>query len=127
MASKFQETVAMDFKEYYGRLILHLIELRTRLSALTLIPNKKETIIREIIRIWTAVYGSPQIISVENGGEVANDDLMQICDYLGINQHTTSAKSKWSNGIIERNNQALVNMMNKIINQSKYHNMGLKC
>ena len=127
MASKFQETVAMDFKEYYGRLILHLIELRTRLSAFTLIPNKKETIIREIIRFWTAVYGSPQIISVENGGEVANDDLMQICDYLGISQHTTSAKSKWSNGIIERNNQALVNMMNKIINQSKYHNMGLKC
>ena len=59
MASHFQKTVAMDIKEYHGPFMLHLTELRTRLSTHTCIPNKKkETIIMEIFGIWTAVYGS---------------------------------------------------------------------
>ena len=46
MASKFQEIVSMDLKQYEGKLILHMIDLCTKLSAATFIPNKKrETII----------------------------------------------------------------------------------
>ena len=120
MASEFQETVAMDLKDYNGHLILHLIDLCTRLSAATFIPNKKkDTIVREIFRIWIAIYGKPRKILVDNGGEFANDEFMQMCDYLGIFIQTTAAESPWSNGIVERNNQTLASMLDKIIADSK--------
>ena len=46
MATSFQQVVAMDLKEYKGKQILHLVDLCTRLSAATFIPNKKkETIV----------------------------------------------------------------------------------
>ena len=37
-----------------------------------------------------------------------------MCDYLGIHLHTTAAESPWTNGVVERNNQTLSNMMDKI-------------
>ena len=116
MATRFQETVAMDLKQFEGCLILHLIDVYTRLSAGIFIPNKnKETIIKAIFCIWIAVYGSPEKILIDNGGEFANKDFIEMCDYLGINIKPTAAESPWSNGITERNNQTLANMMNKII------------
>ena len=69
MATRFQETVAMDLKQFEGPLILHLIDVCTRLSAGIFIPNKnKETIIKAIFCIWIAVYGSPEKILIDNGG-----------------------------------------------------------
>ena len=71
----------------------------TSLSAATFVPNKnKDTTFKAIFRIWIAVYGSPDKILVNNRGELAN----------------TATESTWSNGIVERNNQTLANMMNKI-------------
>ena len=116
MASTFQETVAMDLKYYQGRHILHLIDLCTRLSAATSIPNKnRDTMVREILHIWIAVYGSPKKFLTDNGGEFANADFTEMCDCLGITIQTTAAESPWSNGIVERNNQTLATMMDKII------------
>lgn len=116
MSNQFQETVAMDLKQFEGRFILYMIDMCTRLSAGIFIPNKnKETIIRAIFCIWIAVYGSPEKIVVDNGGEFANKDLTEMCDYLGIHIKPTAAESPWSNGIVERNNQTLANMMEKII------------
>ena len=120
MAMEFQEVVAMDLKEYDGKLILHLIDLCTRLSAGVFIPNKnKETIIEHIFKIWIAVYGSPLKFLADNGGEFANYDFIQMCECLGINVCTTAAESPWSNGVVERNNQTLASMMDKIIEDTK--------
>ena len=40
MADQFQQTIAMDLREYHGYIILHLIDICTRLSAAAIIPNK---------------------------------------------------------------------------------------
>ena len=64
-------------------------------------------------------YGSPDKILVDNGGEFANTEVIETKYYLGINLHVTVAESPWSNGIVERNNQTLANMMNKIINDTQ--------
>lgn len=37
-----------------------------------------------------------------------------MCDYLSMNIMKTAAESQWSNGIVQRNNQTLENMMEKI-------------
>ena len=44
MANRFCETVAMDLKEFDGKIILHIIDMCTRLSAGTFVKNKKARI-----------------------------------------------------------------------------------
>lgn len=120
MSSQFQESIAMDLKQYEGRQILHIIDLCTRLSAATFMPNKsRDTIIKAFFQIWVAVYGSPQKVLVDNGGEFANDDFLKMTEALGINVQTTAAESPWSNGIVERHNQTLAKMMDKVIEDTK--------
>ena len=105
IACQFQETVAMDLKYYQSHIFLHLIDMCKRLSAATFVPNKnKDTILKAIFRIWIAVYGSPDKILVDNGGEFANSEFIETGDYFGINIQTTAAEFPWSNGIVERNN-----------------------
>jgi len=115
-ASEFQETVAMDLKQYQSKQILHLIDACTRLSAATFIPNKKrDTIVTAILRVWISVYGSPQQILTDNGGEFANAEFIHFCEQFGITIRTTAAESPWSNGIVERANQTLARSMDRII------------
>ena len=109
----------MDLKEYYGHIILHLIDVCARLSAATIIPNKnRDTVIKAIFRAWIAVYGSPDKILIDNGGERANKDVIEMYDYLATNMKTTAAESPWSNGVVERNNQIRANMMDNIISDT---------
>ena len=119
MCSSFQEIVAMDLKQYQGKLILHMIDLCTRLSAAAFIPNKSRgVIVQTIFRIWISVYGSPAKFMNDNGGEFANAEFLEMCEQLNITPLTTAAESPWSNGIVERNNQTLACMMNKIIHDA---------
>ena len=116
MASHFQETVVMGLQIYHGQNILHLIDLCTRPPAAAFIPNKnRETIMEHIFRIWIAVYGTPQKFLTGNGGEFAKSELLEMADHLSVAVHTTGAESPWSNGVVERNNQILTHMMDKII------------
>ena len=77
MATKFCETVAMDLKEFDGKIILHLIDMCTRLSAGTFVKNKKpESIIQGVFQSFLQIYGSCQKFIVDNGGEFANNDFI---------------------------------------------------
>ena len=72
-ATEFNEMVGMDLKQYDSKIILHLVDLCTRLSAACFIPNKKpSTIVNAIFKIWIAIYGSPIKFLSDNGGEFAN-------------------------------------------------------
>ena len=116
MATKFQETVAMDLKFYNGNIILHLIDHFSRLSASCIIPDKKpETIIQNIFKIWVSVYGTPDKFLSDNGGEFANHDFVTMCESLGITIKKTAAESPWSNGLVERHNLILSEMLDKVI------------
>ena len=66
-----------------------------------------------------AVNGSPQKFLTDNGGEFANSEFLEMADHLGIIVHPTAAESPWSNGVVERNNQTLTHMMDKIIDETK--------
>ena len=92
----------MALKQYEGCLILHIIDLCTRLLAATFIPNKRrDTIIKEFFRIWVAVYGSPQKVLVNNGGEFANDDFLKMTEALEINRLTTAAESHGASELLK--------------------------
>ena len=120
MATKFQETVAMDLKFYNGKIILHLIDHCTRLSASALIPDKNpETIIKYTFKIWISVYGSAEKFLTDNGGEFANEKFIDMCEQLGIVVKTTAAESPWSNGLVERHNLVLAEMLDKVLEDTK--------
>ena len=116
MASEFNEVVAMDLKQYKGKLILHLVDLCTRLSAAVFIPNKKaSTIVKSLFQTWICIYGSPIKFMSDNGGEVANTEFLSLCESFNITVKTKAAESPWSNEIVERNNQTIERSMDKII------------
>ena len=122
-ATEFNEMVGMDLKQYDSKIILHLVDLCTRLSAACFIPNKKpSTIVNAIFKIWIAIYGSPIKFLSDNGGEFANTEFLSFCESLGITVKTTPAESPWSNGIVERNNQTIARSMDKIIEDTKCSN-----
>ena len=121
MATRIQETVAMDLESYKGHTLLHLKDHFTHLSASSVIPNKKpETIIQSIFNSWTSVYGSAEQFLSDNGGKFANKDFMDMCETLGITVKTTAVESSWSNSLVERHNLVLSEVMDKIIDETDF-------
>jgi len=119
MANQFQETVAMDLKFYENKIILHLIDMCTRLSSATSIKNKNpNTVIEAIFKTWISVYGTPKKFLVDNGGEFANSDFINLAEQFGITIKTTAAESPWSNGIVERHNLTISNMLDKVLHET---------
>ena len=77
MTSNFYETVAMDLKFCHGKILLHIIDHCTQLSAPTFASNKNpDTIIKAIFKIWISVYGSADKFHTDNGGEFANNNFI---------------------------------------------------
>ena len=119
MATNFQETVAMDLKFCHGKILLHLIDQCTQLSASCTIPNKNpDTVIKAIFKIWISVYGSAEKFLTDNGGDFANSDFIKLCKSFGITVKTTAAESPWSNGLVERHNFVLSDKLDKILHDN---------
>ena len=55
---------------------------------------------------------------MDNGGEFANDAFINLAEKFGITVKTTAGYSPWSNGIIERHNQTLGQMIEKVLADS---------
>ena len=82
-ATCFQDTVAMDLKFYKGKILLHLIDHATHLSACTRVPSKhQESIIKGIFTHWISVYGPAKQFLKDNGGEFVNEDFVTLCESL---------------------------------------------
>ena len=106
MAKSFNECVAMDLKEFREHVrILHFIDHATRFSAGAVIYSKrKEVIVEEIFNSWIGIFGPPSKFLSDNGGEFANQDLLDLCEKMNIVVKTTAAESPWGNGLVERHN-----------------------
>ena len=119
MATTFGECVAMDLKMFHGTKLLHMIDHATRLSACAIVKSKQpEEIISKIFKVWISVYGCPEKFLTDNGGEFSNEDFRQLCEKVNITVKTTGAESPWSNGMCERHNQVLGEMLEKTLADS---------
>ena len=121
MATRFNEAVAMDLKQFDNNLyMLHIIDMATRLSAAAVIHSKKpEVIVREIFRQWISVYGTPEKFLSDNGGEFNNPSLRELCEKCNIVVLTTAAESPWSNGLVESHNRVVADMVRKVVADTK--------
>lgn len=113
-AKEFNQHIAMDLKDINSEHILHLIDHMSRFSAACVIKSKKkEVVIEAILKIWISTFGSPNKILSDNGGEFSNDEFREMGEKLNTRITTTAAESPWSNGINERHNGLLGEMVMK--------------
>ena len=76
--------------------------------------KQKEDIVKAIFQHWVALFGPPNEILSDNGGEFNNELLKEVPDHLNILNRSTAGESPWSNGITKRHNVILGNMINKL-------------
>ena len=92
-----------------------MIDVFTRFSQAVIISCKhKETIASTIFKHWVSIFGVPQSILSDNGGEFDNNLFLDGEELLGTKVLTTVAYSPWSYGIAERHNAVIENMILKI-------------
>ena len=119
MATIFQECVAMDLMFYKGKILLHLIDHATRLSSSIVVASKEpKKIIDAIFKCWIRVYGTPDKFLSDNGGEFANSEFLDMCESLNIIVKSTAAESPFSNGLVERHNLIIADMLDKILEEN---------
>ena len=116
LAHDFNETLAVDVKQFRGVYILHMVDHATRYSAAAIISSKqKEVIIDKIFKHWIAIFGTPNLFLSNNGGEFNNELFREMGEQLNINIKTTAAESPWFNGILEKQNGVIGNVMEKVM------------
>ena len=106
LATRFNETVAMDLKEFKpGIYFLHIIDIYTRFSLAKVIKRKLPSVIVDnVILMWIASgLGAPEKFLTDNGGEFCNEVYKEMAEQFNVQVCTTGAQSPWSNGICERN------------------------
>ena len=119
MANHFLETVAMDLKFYNKKIILHMIDHATRLSSSVRVPSKKpREILRGIFSHWISIFGSTEKFLTDNGGEFLNEEFLELCESFNITVKTTGAEAPFSNGLVERHNQVVGNMLDRILEEN---------
>ena len=121
LGKEFNHTVSMDLKTFKGVQFLHLIDNATRFSAAAIITSKhKEVIIDLIFKHRIALFGAPNRSLSDNGGEFNNELYKEMAELLNIEVLSTASESPWSNGIAERHNAIIGNMLERILEENKY-------
>ena len=55
----------------------------------------------------------------DNGGEFTNSTFLSMCDSLGIVIKTTAEEWPWSNGLVDRQNLWLADMLDKVLEETQ--------
>ena len=61
------------------------------------------------------MFGSPLTILSDNIGEFNYEEFNQLCKKFNITVKATAAESPWSNGVVDRHNDILGDMIDKLI------------
>ena len=73
MATKFNEKVAMDLKQWNSRWILHVIDMWSRYTLCIFIDRKKPSnVIDNLMTHWIGKFGVMGALMTDNGGEFSS-------------------------------------------------------
>ena len=112
-ATTFNQTVAMDLHSLEKNIwYFHMIDEFTRFSNAVIIKSKHpDVIIKNFLRNWISIFGSPSKVFSDNGGEFFSREFVDFCENFNIKVSTTPSESPWSNGICERHNAILTDIV----------------
>ena len=109
---------AMDLHHLNENLwYLHFIDEFFRFSTGATIRNKHPNTVTQIfLKQWINIFGTPNSIYSDNGGEYVPKDVIDFCENFNIKTKTTRDESAWSNGICEHHNAIITEMLLKMKN-----------
>ena len=120
LPKEFNDVVSIDLKFVDGKPFLHLIDNATRFSVAAALKSKRaEEVVEKIFIHWISIFGCPQQILSDNGGEFNNGLVRELGENVNTEILTTAASSPWSNGITERHNAIIESMVNKVSDDTK--------
>ena len=120
LATKLNDTVAIDLKIWGKFYFLVMVDHATRFCAARVIRNKEAaTIIKGIFLTWITNFGAPRQIFSDNGGEFNNGEMKALGEAFNSKVLNTAAESPWSNGVCERLNGVIGNLVGKIIDDTE--------
>ena len=64
------------------------------------------------------IYETPEKFLLENRGEFANSDFIDACKSMNIVFKLTATEPPFSNGLVERHNLIIVDMLDKVLRES---------
>ena len=116
MSTDFNDLVAVDLHQLEPSIwYLHVIDVFTRFSAGGIVRSKDASIVGdELVKSWISFFGPPRKLFSDNGGEFANEHMAQLGQQFNIEILTTAAYAPWSNGICERHNMTLSEIIKKV-------------
>jgi len=116
LANDFNQTVAVDLHQLEHNLYyLHIIDEFSRFSAGCITSTKHSSqFVQNFIKNWISIHGAPQRLFSDLGGEFNNAEVQDMAENFNMEIITTAGYSPWSNGLLERHNQTLTEILLKI-------------
>ena len=121
LASDFNDTVTVDLHELeHGTWYLHIIDIFTRFSAGCIMKTKRASeFVTKFLKCWISVHGCPTKLFSDNGGEFDNEEVRVMAEKFNIEVKTTPAYSPWSNGVLDRHNRTLTEILLQVKSENK--------
>ena len=120
LAQCFNQVISMDLFFFKKSIVLHLCDTATRYSRAVEISSKSTgAVIAAVFQMWIGIFGSPEKILTDGGGEFSSDEFRTMGEALNTVIMSTSTESAWQNGINERHNGILKHMLERILQDNK--------
>ena len=91
----------------------------SRFSNTVIIKRKSTDIIKMFLKYCISLFGSPNTIFSESGGEFVSKEFIDFCENFNMKIKATAAEAPWSNGICERHNAIITDIILKVRNDTK--------
>ena len=106
VATRFNQVVCMDLKQWERMWILHMIDYHTRFTQSVFIQKKLSAVIVDNVMMhWIGIFGIMEGLMTDNGGEFTSDEMREVASMLDIRVITTAAEVPFQNGLCERVHQ----------------------
>ena len=117
-ATEFNQTVSVDLHYLKPNTwYFHMIDKFSRFSNAVTIRKKYDSM-NMFMKHLISIFGGPNYIFSDNGGEFIGDDFY-MCGKFNIKASGTTSFSPWSNGTCERQNHLPTTMLDKICDNVK--------
>ena len=96
--------------------ILVVSDYFTKLTAMFALPDiRAETVAEHIVRGWIKHHGCPRELHSDQGRQFVSAVFREICKLLEINKSQTTPLHPSSDGLVERMNRTVKNMLSKFV------------
>ncbi len=101
-----------------SRYLLVCVDHLTRFVVLTPLKDKTVTVVAHaLVTHLFCPFSTPRVVLSDDGAELRNVVVSEICSQFGIKQTFTAAYHPASNGLVERANRKILGVLRPIVNE----------